>query len=69
MYSEKSKILVISPIHFGACVWHSEYNTEFSANSIEVSDRLSAVYKKRYVKYQNIYFVNASAYAEPSKEN
>lgn len=67
-YSKTSKILVISPIHFGKCVWHSEYDPEFSAESIIVSEKLSSVYQKVCAN-ENVYFLDASLYAEPSEED
>lgn len=68
VYSETSKILVISPIHFGQYVWQSEYDPEFSADSIVVSEKLSSVYQKVCEK-ENVYFMDASLYAEPSEED
>lgn len=67
-YSETSKILIISPIHFGEDIWHSEYDPEFSADSILVSNKLASVYQKVCTK-ENVYFMDASLYAEPSDED
>lgn len=64
-YAPTSKILIISPIHLGECVWKSEYDPEFSANSIEVSKRLGNVYREVSQKHHT-YFLDASEYAIPS---
>ena len=64
-YAESSKILLISPIHLGDKVWQSEYDPEFSESSVEVSKKLAEVYRKISEK-ENMYFLDASDYAEPS---
>ena len=65
-YSEMSEILMISPIHLGEDVWKSEYDPEFSKDSVEVSKKLSGVLQKVSEK-EKVYFLDASAYAEPSE--
>lgn len=65
-YSGMSKILLISPIHFGKKIWKKEYDPEFSASSIEVNKELAGVYK-RVAKKRDIYFLDASLYAKPSE--
>lgn len=64
-YSGKSRILLISPIHLGTDVWKNDYDPEFSALSITTSKELAGVYKKVCAD-ENIYFLDASAYAAPS---
>lgn len=49
-------------------MWHSKYDPEFSADSIVVSEKLSSVYRKVCEK-ENVYFMDASLYAEPSDED
>ncbi len=61
----ESKILLISPIHLGADVWKDEYDPEFSALSVATSKALADVYQK-VCENENIYFLDASSYAEPS---
>lgn len=67
-YSMTSKILLVSPIHFGEKVWHNEYDPEFSPNSIVVNKRLANVYENIANK-ENILFLDASIYAQPSNED
>lgn len=66
--TKTSEILIISPIHLGNHVWHSEYDPEFSAESIVVSEKLSSVYHK-ICKNENVYFLDAAIYAKPSNED
>ena len=63
--AEKSKILLISPIHLGNDVWKNEYDPEFSCESITISKELASVYSKVCEK-ESIYFLAASSYAKPS---
>lgn len=65
-YSAESKILLISPIHFGDYVWHSEYDPEFSRASISVNEELAAVYQ-RIADNEGIHFLDASLVANPSE--
>lgn len=65
-YSGTSKIILISPIHLGKDVWKSEYDPEFSRNSVEVSKKLSGVLQK-IGENEKVYFLDASSYAEPSE--
>lgn len=67
-YSVTSKILLVSPIHFGEKVWHNEFDPEFSTNSISVNKGLSKVYEKVANK-ENIYYLDASIYAQPSVDD
>lgn len=64
-YAGESKILLISPIHLGEAVWKNEYDPEFSALSVETSRDLAAVYQ-RVCEKEDIFFLDASAYALPS---
>ncbi len=61
----ESKILLISPIHLGMDVWKSEYDPEFSSESIAISKELASVYSK-VCENESIYFLSASSYAKPS---
>ena len=45
-YSADSRILLVSPIHLGEQVWKDEFDPEFSPESVEVSRKLTDVYKK-----------------------
>ena len=63
-YAEGSKILLISPIHLGAEVWKKEYDPEFSAGSVSVSEELADIYK-RISEKKNTYFLDAASYANP----
>ena len=67
-YSITSKILLVSPIHFGKKVWHNEYDPEFSPNSIVVNKGLANVYENIANK-EKILFLDASIYAQPSNED
>lgn len=67
-YSKDSKILLISPIHLGENVWESEYDPEFSPDSVKVSKGLADVYK-RVSEKENTFFLDASVFAEPSGED
>lgn len=60
------KVLLISPIELGERVWQEGFDPEFSQSSITVSRSLPAVYHKIAEK-NDIYFMAASQYAEPSK--
>lgn len=64
-HAKGSKILLISPIHLGEYVWKNDYDPEFSTVSVSVSKELAEVYKK-VCKKENIYFLDASLYANPS---
>ena len=44
-YSADSRILLVSPIHLGEQVWKDEFDPEFSPESVEVSRKLTDVYK------------------------
>lgn len=44
--SPQAKILLISPILLGDDVWKTEYDPEFSRESVIVSKKLKAVYKR-----------------------
>ena len=61
----ESKILLISPIHLGADVWKNEYDPDFSAISVATSKELANIYLK-VCENENIYFLDASSYANPS---
>ncbi len=61
----ESKILLISPIHLGADVWKNEYDPDFSALSVATSKELANIYLK-VCENENIYFLDASSYANPS---
>ena len=65
-YSKETKILLISPIHFGEKVWHKEYDPEFSKDSITVNEGLAKVYSQ-IAKKQGVLFLDASLYANPSE--
>ena len=67
-YSATSKILLVSPIHFGEKVWHNEFDPEFSPNSISVNEGLSKVYKNIANK-EHIAFLDAALYAQPSDDD
>ena len=45
-YSADSRILLVSPIHLGEQVWKDEFDPEFSPESVEVSRKLTDVYRK-----------------------
>ena len=68
LYSSKSKILLISPIHFGEKVWLREYDPEFSKASINVNEGLAEVYR-RIADKENVYYLDASSVADPSDED
>ena len=65
-YSDKVKILVVSPIHLGENVWKEGFDPEFDENSVEISKKLAAEYRK-ISKAENTYFLDASEYADPSE--
>lgn len=62
-HAENSRILIISPIHLGKNI--SEYDSEFSESSIKISEMLAESYQK-ICKEENVFFMDASEYAEPS---
>ena len=57
-YSEKVKVLLVSPIHLGEKVWQKDYDPEFSKNSIEVSRKLADEYRK-ISESENVFFLDA----------
>lgn len=65
VYAKTSEILLMSPIHLGEQVWKEGYDPEFSRASVEVSKGLAEVYQ-RIAQREQIDFLDASAYAEPS---
>ena len=65
-FSNKSKILLVSPIHLGEKVWEEGYDTEFSKASVPISKELGEVYKKISEK-ENVYYLAASQYSKPSE--
>ena len=65
-YSDKVKILIISPIHLGENVWKEGFDPEFDVNSVEISKKLAAEYRK-ISKAENTYFLDASEYSVPSE--
>lgn len=68
IYSGSSKILLISPIHFGEKVWQKEFDPEFSAASIDINKELAGVYR-RIAEKEDIYFLDAALCAEPSERD
>lgn len=62
----QAEILLISPILLGENVWKPEYDPEFSIESVQVSKKLKAVYKKIAEK-NNCMFLAASDIAQPSE--
>ncbi len=64
-YTRESKILLVSPIHLGELVWKTEYDPEFSSDSIEVSKELAGVYR-RIAREEDVEFLDASEVASPS---
>ena len=64
----QTKILLVSPILLGEQVWKSEYDPEFSVQSVKVSKRLKDVYKKIAEK-NNCFFLAASDIAKPSERD
>lgn len=67
-YNPETEILLVSPIALGDGVWEEGYDTEFDANSVEVSKELPAVYK-RIAQKRGIAFMAASDYAKPSSRD
>lgn len=65
-YQPQAKVLLISPIALGEKVWKKEYDLEFGQKSVETSKALPEVYEDIAKKYK-IEFLQASAYAVPSK--
>ena len=66
--SPQAKILLISPILLGDDVWKTEYDPEFSRESVIVSKKLKAVYK-RIAEKNNCMFLAASDIANPSERD
>ncbi len=62
---QKTKILLVSPIHLGEDVWKEEFDPEFDEKSVETSRRLKEVYRRLAEKY-GCEFLAASDVAEPS---
>ena len=67
-YAPNSKILIISPIHLGDHVWEPGFDPEFCKNSIQVSKELAEAYH-RIAEAENVEFLDASRYADPSKRD
>jgi len=65
-YTDRTNILLVSPIHLGEKVWQSEYDPEFNQNSVSVSKRLAEEYRK-VSQSENVYFLDASEFAQPSE--
>lgn len=65
-FSEKTKIILVSPIHLGKKVWQSGFDPEFSEKSVDVSLRLSEEYRKLSER-ADVFFLDASEYAQPSE--
>ena len=64
----QSKILLVSTIDLGDEVWKSEFDPEFSKESVAVSKQLKNVYEKVAEK-ENVYFLAASDFAKSSKKD
>ena len=62
------KILLVSTIDLGDEVWKSEFDPEFSKESVAVSKQLKNVYEKVAEK-ENVYFLAASDFAKSSKKD
>lgn len=62
----QTKILLVSPIWLGENVWKTEYDPEFSIESVEISKGLRSVYKE-IAKQYNCSFLAASEVAYPSE--
>ena len=65
-YSADSRILLVSPIHLGEQVWKDEFDPEFSPESVEVSRKLTDVYKKIADEF-GVEFLAASSVADSSE--
>lgn len=63
----KAKILLISPILLGDDIWDG-YDPEFNEDSVQTSKNIGKVYKQ-IAKEEKIYYLAASDYALPSKED
>lgn len=63
----EAKILLISPIHLGDDIWDG-YDPEFNADSVKTSRNLGKVYKQ-IAKDEQLYYLAASDYAQPSGED
>lgn len=63
----EAKILLISPIHLGDDVWNG-YDPEFNEDSVKTSKNLGKVYEQ-LAREEGIYYLAASDYAQPSKED
>lgn len=64
--SPQTRILLISPIWLGEDVWKEEYDPEFNSESILVSKKLKAVYKK-IAERNDCLFLAASDIARASE--
>lgn len=64
----EAKVLLISPIALGDGVGEEGFDPEFNEASVQISKRLSEVYRKIAEK-RNHLFLAASDYASPSKED
>lgn len=64
----QSKILLVSTIDLGDEVWKSEFDPEFSKESVAISKQLKNVYEKVAEK-ENVYFFAASDFAKSSKKD
>ena len=62
----EANIVLVSPIELGNRVWEEGFDPEFSGRSVGVSKKLPIVYKK-IAEDNNIYFLQASEFAVPSK--
>lgn len=67
-YLPQTKILLISPILLGDEVWKTEYDPEFSKESVQVSKRLKSVYENIAEK-QECLFLAASDVAVASEKD
>mgnify|MGYP000233891234 CR=1 FL=1 len=65
-YSADSRILLVSPIHLGEQVWKDEFDPEFSPESVEVSRKLTDVYRKIADEF-GVEFLAASSVADSSE--
>ena len=65
-YNKDINILLISPIHLGEQVWKEEFDPEFSPESVEVSRKLTDVYKKIADEF-GVEFLAASSVADSSE--
>lgn len=63
-----AKILLVSPINLGDKVYYEEYDPEFNEKSVIVSKALKREYSS-IAKIENIDFLAASDYANPSDDD